>query len=525
MTTVPDNPTLINPCFSKFKEWRSNQPLALKKLLENNKRIMILEDPTGCGKSLIAETYTKLLDNPRSIYATITKKLQDQLEEYFGVKNGGFAEILKGRANYSCILVKGRHADECAHTKDNPCPFRNECPYQVQKEKAFMSEQVVLNLHGLINHLVHTENLEDRDLLILDEADNLEEVLTQFCTKKITANQLMNLQLKMPKWGEDRDYWIDWLETTLETVQHYYSDVKDYLDEDSIAKYLTMLHKLTFLSDNLDESWDISTEAGGYGMFVQFIPMDISGVAQKFIFSKFRKILLMSATFCAVNIFANTHKLQDFNYTNLKSTFPVKRRPIYFVPIDYVNRNITDSGKQDLADAIDFILTKIRNGTPHNAIIHTTSNWLAEDLMELCDTEMELYNSGQDDILYNFKKKEIHTIISPSLMRGHDFPDDECRINIIAKLPYPNLGEPVVNFRKEEIKGWYDWKTVIGFIQESGRSTRSKEDYSLTFILDQCFEKYIKNPLLPDYWKEAICEIKSEEQINQNLLEEAKHGN
>ena len=100
-------------------------------------------------------------------------------------------------------------------------------------------------------------------------------------------------------------------------------------------------------------------------------------------------------------------------------------------------------------------------------------------------------------------------MFAPSLDRGFDFKGDEARVVIVAKVPYPFLGDQQVSARLHTRGGqqWYVVNTVRSLIQMTGRGVRSETDWCVTYILDSTFlQKLWKNDkrLLPKWWREAV---------------------
>lgn len=52
---------------------------------------------------------------------------------------------------------------------------------------------------------------------------------------------------------------------------------------------------------------------------------------------------------------------------------------------------------------------------------------------------------------------------------GVDLPGDECRFQIIYKIPYPDLGSKQVRARLSLDSEWYDYKTSLRLVQTHGR--------------------------------------------------------
>ena len=92
------------------------------------------------------------------------------------------------------------------------------------------------------------------------------------------------------------------------------------------------------------------------------------------------------------------------------------------------------------------------------------------------------------------------------MVSGVDFQDDISRFQIILKIPFPYLGSEKIKQRMKTNSKWYNWKTVVDFIQMIGRSIRSKDDYADTYILDDSFSDVLKynSHLIPRYITNAI---------------------
>jgi Rad3-related DNA helicase len=100
-------------------------------------------------------------------------------------------------------------------------------------------------------------------------------------------------------------------------------------------------------------------------------------------------------------------------------------------------------------------------------------------------------------------------LLSPSMDRGVDLPEDQCRAVIIAKLPYLDLKDPQVSrrvFSSKDGDRWYALQTISKIIQMCGRGVRSATDYADTYILDKQFDKIYSqwSTMFPKWFKESI---------------------
>jgi Rad3-related DNA helicase len=92
------------------------------------------------------------------------------------------------------------------------------------------------------------------------------------------------------------------------------------------------------------------------------------------------------------------------------------------------------------------------------------------------------------------------------MTEGLDLKDHLGRFQIITKVPYPYMGDKVVQARMKKNPGWYAYKTLLTLIQAYGRATRSETDSSVTYILDGAFDRLISGSkkVLPKWFVEAI---------------------
>ena len=78
------------------------------------------------------------------------------------------------------------------------------------------------------------------------------------------------------------------------------------------------------------------------------------------------------------------------------------------------------------------------------------------------------------------------------MMEGVDLYDDLSRFQIMCKVPFPYLGDLVVQKRMERNKQWYSYMTVKSVIQSLGRSIRNESDFAMSYILDSDWERFYR---------------------------------
>ena len=95
--------------------------------------------------------------------------------------------------------------------------------------------------------------------------------------------------------------------------------------------------------------------------------------------------------------------------------------------------------------------------------------------------------------------------VSPSMATGWDFPDDECRFQIIGKLPYPDTRGQIMKARTETDKDYTSYIAMQQLVQACGRGVRSEDDWCETFIIDDNIKWFIPNykQMSPKWFREA----------------------
>jgi ATP-dependent DNA helicase DinG len=138
-------------------------------------------------------------------------------------------------------------------------------------------------------------------------------------------------------------------------------------------------------------------------------------------------------------------------------------------------------------------------------IIHANSYEIVKIVEQIKDRRLLIQRSGLDreDILRtHLTSPDPTVIVSPGMTEGIDLRDDLGRFQVICKVPYPYLGDPVVAAKSKADSGWYAWRTITTLVQAAGRCVRSAEDSAATYILDECLIDVMHRwpKMFPDYW-------------------------
>jgi len=181
-----------------------------------------------------------------------------------------------------------------------------------------------------------------------------------------------------------------------------------------------------------------------------------------------------------------------------------------------------------LTKAIDRILERHPD---EKGIVHTSSFKIMEQILSytkypgrfMSHRPSSSDDNGEltrDEALARFTATRQPTVlISPSIGLGLDLKGDLCRFNVIAKLPFPSLGDPQVKYRLDADPSWYSFVTIAAVVQALGRSVRHSRDWSTGYILDAAFWQLIKRhkAFFPKWWRDALHVIRSKD-VNDAII-------
>lgn len=201
----------------------------------------------------------------------------------------------------------------------------------------------------------------------------------------------------------------------------------------------------------------------------------------------------------------------NYSTTIVPSTFPPDLRPIYIYPIAELSFKTKETAYPIILSGLETI---IRNHMDDRILVHTVSfaftDYLHNNASDHVRPRMVSYRSSQqrqraiDTYLYT----PTTVLLAPSLDRGIDFPGNDCRAIVVAKIPYPQLNDKQISARLHSRGGqlWYTVQAVRSLVQMTGRGMRSANDFCETYILDRAFislwRKY--KHLFPTWWRDAL---------------------
>lgn len=516
-------------------------------------KFFLLNLPVGSGKShlaiMIADWYSKTVDGSAKFdVITNSKILQDQYTHTYDSLND-----LKGKENYFCQAYDCSCAQGMEFSRLNKVKCEM-CPHSSAKEGFLFGKISLTNFYlYILYQLYNPEAMKGRgaNVLIIDEAQFLDDVMSDFISIKITDSVIKKLKfsnendiISKLKGVSNISSYIDFLEFLKLEIASTVSQIESSLGSISRTsvsdKRKNKLHKLLgggntdlklmqILTD-LDQykskidvflkeyklnpnNWVLETQFNDKTKQneLSLEPIWAFDYLDKYIFSKYDKVFFMSGTILDKSLFCQLNGLDVDKavYYSISSPFPVNNRPIYYMPAGKMSYKKKVETFQDYIPLIKRILNKYSD---KKGIIHTNSfelaSWISRDVQ---DTRLVYHDSSnKDEVLKShFETKLPTVIVSPSMDTGVSFDDDKARFQIIAKIPYPSLASQKNKLRQKHNPEWYSYKTVSGIIQSYGRIVRSDIDYGDTIIIDESFSDVMRHSshLIPNWVQSAIKKI------------------
>jgi len=516
-------------------------------------KFFLLNLPPGSGKShlalMVSDWYKKNINRTARVdIITNSKILQDQYADtYESISD------LKGKENYECETYSCSCAQGSEFNRLNKTTC-DACPYASARESFIGGGISLTNFYLYILYAMYSPKLmESRDarVLIVDEAHEFDDVMSNFISIKITEGLIKRFRfsgesdiIKRLKAVTTISQYVEFLKflngeiiTNIDSMEggmsgqsrSIKSDKRDLKiskllkTKNGDVKIMQLVTELkqnqlkidVFLKEYKDNpnNWVLETN---YNEKLKQRELSLEPIwsydyLDKYVFSKYDMVFLMSGTILDKNLFCQLNGLDVTKavYYSIPSPFPLKNRPIYYMPVGKMSYKSKEETFKRYIPYIQKLLDKYKN---KKGIIHTNSFELAKWIENSISNPRLIFHdsTNKDEMLkLHFDSDEPTVIVSPSMDTGVSFDNDKARFQIIAKVPYPSLGSQKNKLRQSNNPDWYAWKTVAGLIQMSGRPVRSDMDYADTIIIDGSFGDVIKHSskFMPDWVQEAIKKV------------------
>jgi len=522
-------------------------------------KFFLLNLPVGTGKShlalMIADWYLKNVHGGAKVdIITNSKLLQDQYVNTYESIND-----LKGKENYSCQ----QYACSCAQGAEfnrlnkTSCEY---CPHSSAREGFISGKTSLTNFYLYILYALYMPKmLESRssNVLIVDEAHSFDDVMSDFISIKITESVVKKLKfsnedsvIRDLKKIKNIEGYIEFLKSLQGEVANTIMEIDRSLGSQprspKMDKRDNKLSKL-FGSKNVDSKlMQVITDLTQYQSKIEVFlkeyaantnnwvletnynektkqrelslePIWAFDYLDKYVFSKYDMIFLMSGTILDKSLFCQLNGLdvRKAVYYSIDSPFPVKNRPVFYMPLGKMSYTKKEDTFKNYVPYIQKILNKYPD---KKGIVHTNSfelaSWFSRDVK---DPRLVYHDSSnKDEVLReHFETDKSTVIVSPSMDTGVSFDDEKARFQVIAKVPYPSLASQKNKLRQKMNPDWYSWRTVGSVCQMAGRPIRSVDDYADTIIIDSNFGDLLRysGHLFPQWFLDSIKKVEIKQKV------------
>ncbi|HXZ90812.1 MAG TPA: ATP-dependent DNA helicase [Candidatus Dormibacteraeota bacterium] len=505
----------------RFRRYQREAIAATIQAYRSGKKCVIIVAPTGFGKSYLAAAFTSIT---KSFYVTPQLALIDQLISDPNLR-ARFVDI-KGRQNYKCHYnpQRGVHVGKCV-TDGYPCNERLDvCPYWMQKHLALQAPSVLMSLAYLILEGT-TEGSETylgrRDLLVLDEAHNLEEhclnhVSLKFSPFSVPYEVYHKLLPDLKKVGSrsELDAFLaetaDYLKLMLGRLQ-----TKSEQGEISLleAENKTLMERFIesytlFTFSNSEWVWEIRNDQ----LLLQ--PVFAKEFMKDLVWKRGEHYLISSATildpeqYVELTGLTDLLEMDEIEILNIPSTFPPENRPIIDATVGPLTKQQWDDNMPQAVVAVEEILHKEKGNVAIHAHSYRHQRALISNLSPNLKRRLIVHSADdREEKLQEWMRSRGKVFVSVAFNEGQDWKYDVCSAQILLKAPFPDLGDRRVKRRLElGYRQWYQNQAMLEIIQAYGRAVRAEDDAARFYVVDGSCTDLIKNSwrFIPDWFKDAL---------------------
>ncbi len=586
-----DNPTLhllddVTAALPGGGEARAGQremAVSVASAIENDGHAVI-QAGTGTGKSL-AYLVPVVAAQRQTIVATATKALQDQLAQkdlpFLVEQTGGAIEfaVLKGRSNYLCLQRLDEAEDGAAGTleidvDDDPldpvtvkrlrefaaasptgdraelsdiddrtwrlvsvgrdecpgasrCPRGDDCLAERARRQAAAADVLIVNLHLYALDVMNPGILPDHELVIIDEAHQLEDVMAEAAGRQLSPARVITTaraaaailsEAEVTQAAEDTAVAIhaalegqigqrllegptaelgramDVTRSAADKILNALRAVPENAPADAKAKAVRARQIATGLVDDLDAMrWPIDTEVlwvdgPPSNPTLRSTPIAVDGILSEALWDK-RAGVLTSATL-PTNTTARLGLPDETTTLDVGSPFDYEHNALLYCPVDLPDPRAAGHRDAQLAQ-IESLMVAAGGRTLALFTSFAAMRDAAERLEPRLPWPILVQGEGSKGALLEqfIDEPETSLFATMSFWQGVDAPGSTCSLVIIDRLPFPRPNDPVLQARRDRA-GKAAFRTIdlpraaTLLAQGAGRLIRSTEDRGVVAVLD-----------------------------------------
>jgi Rad3-related DNA helicase len=251
------------------------------------------------------------------------------------------------------------------------------------------------------------------------------------------------------------------------------------------------------------EPWVVQEARGKDGKRrVRYVPVTGRRFLQEKLLGKGRGVVLMTATP------PTAHEVGLDERPSARVTMPLRvpreRRPVV---LDYVGSMSLEQRALTLPRMAQAVARHVNGKTIVHAHAHKLARALSEELRKLGVRHVLQDPEDREGSLRAWVRGLEEVFVSVRMNEGLDLRDDLCRTQLLAKMPWPDLGDPWVQARNAHMgEAWMHRDVARSIVQAYGRAIRSEQDWADFVVLDQGFEGFWRRDreLFPAWFREAV---------------------
>lgn len=477
--------------FFPFPTMRDGQKEALEVIGSeiNDVEVFVVRAPVGSGKSGIAvATQAGLIDAGKTCGIIVPNNLlRDQYTSEFPT-----IRTVKGQHEYmvpASSVMHGRR--RLPHSDMSVKAFRKHYgtwPRGNQYTKDLgavrkKSTPTVLNFFAYMAHAKACKAIYP-DVLIIDEAHQMLETL-----KEIHATRIWQHKVKYPDGLRHFGDLMDWAERNMHK-DHKIATLYDELKREHPASVI---------------EYSMDFYRGEERPCIKVKPLSVADKSPFFWPDKVKRIILMSATISRRDVELMGLGNRVVKYIDTPSPIPAENRRI--VPLNVASMAYRDQ-EANLDKVVAKLLELADKHKGESGMVHAPYALARKLKARFSDDPRFIFHTQLDkkEKLEQFKTTRGSILIGSGFYEGIDLKYDLARWQVVLKIPYPNLSDSSNRWIANNDSEYYAWITARDLLQASGRTTRSEDDFSVTYVFDLCWQKWYTKceALLPVWFKEAI---------------------
>jgi len=414
--------------------------------------VFVIQAAVALGKSFIAYTISKWVEREKKLTTAITTPTNILVDQY----EDSFSDLVSLRKSSA---------------------YGTKTAFGVAQERAKRAPV------SLSTYYAYAANKLWKDVLIGDEAHSIISMIQDRWAGRL--------------W--QRDWWYpDELNTIGDVVR--WMESKDNSKLNKLRKEI--VEDRTYTLQYVDEFW-----RGEKQPCIKLIPLSVRD-RRPWLWGnkKVRKIVLMSATINAQDVYELGLDKRRVVYIEADSPIPAVNRLIYYEPVVDMRFALRSTSVTELVARLHRDLEEL----PGKGVIHCSYDVAARLKYRLRHDRL-IWHTRDDKVAQYRKFRESDpgcgaVLVASGLSEGIDLVGDAGRWQVLTQVMFPDINDPAVAHKAAASPEWYAWQAIRTMLQTVGRICRTPTDMGVTKVYDSQFSRlYSEYPeMFPQHVRNSI---------------------